>query len=247
MYTVVAQRQIPLPVMQVWDYLTVPELLAKWFADARVVSTDEPLLLEFGDGDFFSGRIIEWEPGIIFGVRWKFVGHGPEYEVRYSLLPRKQGTELSIQDRGGITLQEAECLRVGWSEFLLRLEKAIVKNVSTRFAWRKAITFTVGVDSINEPQLLTALRDAAWYERSLANVNARVNGNGNKEIHVAMTSAGWGKVTTNAHIATKQTRSANYLLVAHEGWAALPGETAPAERKRFVAVWLNALREFGVS
>ena len=66
--------------------------------------------METAGGDFFSGRVIEWDPGIVLGLRWKFVGCGPEYEVRFSLLRRKQGTELTVQDRGAITVEEAECL-----------------------------------------------------------------------------------------------------------------------------------------
>src|SRR6476620_11231515 len=101
--------------------------------------------MEVGDGDFFSGSVIEWDPGIILGVRWKFVGCGPEYEVRYSLLRRKQGTELTVQDRGALSVEEAECLRVGWSEFLMRFEQALLKNVNGRFNWRKELTFTLTV------------------------------------------------------------------------------------------------------
>ena len=60
MYTVVAQRQILAPVEKVWDYLTKPELLAKWFADTSHFAPDAPVYLETGAGDFFSGRVIEW-------------------------------------------------------------------------------------------------------------------------------------------------------------------------------------------
>ena len=52
MYTVVAQRQVPAPVEKVWDYLTKPELLAKWFADTSYLGPDAPVYLETGDGDF---------------------------------------------------------------------------------------------------------------------------------------------------------------------------------------------------
>jgi uncharacterized protein YndB with AHSA1/START domain len=132
MYTVVAQRQIPAPVETVWDYLSKPELFSKCIDDTSYIGPDAPVHLETAGGDFFSGRVIEWDPGIVLGVRWKFLGCGPEYEVRFSMLRRKQGAELTVQDRGAITVEEAECLRVGWSEFLMRFEKALLKNVNTR-------------------------------------------------------------------------------------------------------------------
>ena len=80
MYTVVAQRQIPASVETVWNHLSKPELLSKWFADTAYIGPEAPLYMETGDGDFFSGRVIEWDPGIVLGVRWKFMGSGPEYE-----------------------------------------------------------------------------------------------------------------------------------------------------------------------
>src|SRR6185295_17127604 len=164
MYTVVAQRQIPMPVEKVWDCLTKPELLAKWFADTEHFAPDAPVYMDVGDGDFFAGRVIEWDPGIILGFRWKFIGCGPEYEVRFSLLRRKQGTELTVQDRGALTVEDAECLRVGWSEFLMRFEKALVTNVNARFNWRKELTFTMRVAETKEELLAAALNDPRWYQ-----------------------------------------------------------------------------------
>jgi uncharacterized protein YndB with AHSA1/START domain len=246
MYTVVAQRQIPMPVEKVWDYLTKPELLAKWFADTSHFMPDGPVRMDFGDGDFFSGKVVEWDPGIILGLRWQFVGQGPEYEVRYSMLGRKQGTELSVQDRGAITRAEAECLRVGWSEFLLRLDKAIVKNVSTRFNWRKALTFTSSVEAAKREALAAALNDPSWYQTSLAGVHARIHESPEDEINSTLTHEAWGPLETRARVRLRKIRGVDYALVAHEGWPQLPSKLAEEERRRFVTVWLGALAEFSV-
>ena len=156
MYTVVAQRQIPAPVEKVWDHLTKPELLAKWFADTSYIGPDTPVCMETAGGDFFAGRVIEWDPGIVLGLRWKFLGCGPEYEVRFSLLRRKQGTELTVQDRGALTVEEAECLRVGWSEFLMRFEKSLLTNVNARFNWRKVVNVTIRVAETKQERLARA-------------------------------------------------------------------------------------------
>jgi uncharacterized protein YndB with AHSA1/START domain len=244
MYTVVAQRQIPTPVEKVWDYLTKPELLAKWFADTSYIGPDAPVHMETGDGDFFSGRVVEWDPGIVLGLRWKFNGCGPEYEVRFSLLRRKQGTELTVQDRGALTVEEAECLRVGWSEFLMRFEKSLLKDVNTRFNWRKALTLTIRVAETKQELLAAALNDPRWYQAALAGVRAQIHEARGNEIAATITNDAWGDVETRARVKLKNIRGVDYAYVAHEGWLELPAKLALAERRRFVGIWITALSDF---
>lgn len=244
MYTVVAQRQIPTPVERVWDYLSKPELLAKWFADTSYIGPDAPIYMETGDGDFFSGRVVEWDPGIVLGLRWKFMGCGPEYEVRFSMLRRKQGTELTVQDRGAITVEEAQCLRVGWSEFLMRFEKSLLKNVTTRFNWRKSLNITIRIAEKKQQLLAAALHDPRWYQAALAGVRAQIQELRGNEIAANITHDAWGDVATCARVKLKDIRGARYAYVAHEGWLELPAKLAQAERKRFVGIWINALSDF---
>lgn len=244
MYTVVAQRQIPAPVEKVWDYLSKPELLSKWFADTSYFGPDAPVYMETGAGDFFSGRVIDWDPGIVLGVRWKFCGCGPEYEVRFSMLRRKQGTELTVQDRGAITVEEAECLRVGWSEFLMRFEKALLKNVNARFNWRKSLTLTIRLAETKKDQLAAVLNDPRWYETALAGVRAQIHEPRENEINASVTHPAWGDAETRTRVRLRNIRGVDYAYVAHEGWAELPADLAQAERRRFVGIWINALSEF---
>jgi uncharacterized protein YndB with AHSA1/START domain len=244
MYTVVAQRQIPAPVERVWDYLTKPELLAKWFADTSYIGPDAPVCMETAGGDFFSGRVIEWDQGIVLGLRWKFLGCGPEYEVRFSLLRRKQGTELTVQDRGALTVEEAECLRVGWSEFLMRFEKSLLTNVNARFNWRKVVNVTIRVDETKQELLAAALRDPSWYQAALAGVRAQIHEPHGNEIAVTITHNAWGDAETCARIKLKNIRGVDYAYVVHDGWLELPAKLAEAERRRFVGIWINALSDF---
>jgi len=202
--------------------------------------------METGAGDFFSGRVIEWDPGIILGFRWKFVGCGPEYEVRFSMLRRKQGTELTVQDRGAITVEEAECLRVGWSEFLMRFEKALLKNVNARFNWRKALTMTIRLAETKKEQLAAALNDPRWYQTALAGVRAQIHEPRENEIAAIITHDTWGDVETRARVRLRNIRGVDYAYVAHEGWAELPTDLAQAERRRFVGIWISALSDFSV-
>lgn len=247
MYTVTAQRQIPAPVEVVWQYLTEPAKLARWFADIEYFAPGSPFQFNFGDGDFFAGNVIEWDSQIILGMRWKFVGVGPDYEVRYSLLRRKQGTELSIQDRGAITVEEAECLRVGWSEFLMRLEKAIVKDVDTRFLWRKAINFTVVVAPEQRAGLMRELRNPQWYATHLAGVQARIQSDEGNHLLARITHPDWDEAETVVKIKCKSIRGIEYLLVAHEGWGGLPAKLAESERRVFLPRWLQAVSRYAAA
>ena len=244
MYTVVAQRQIPAPVEKVWDYLTKPECLAKWFADTSHFGPGAPVYMEVGDGDFFSGRVIEWDPGIVLAVRWKFDGCGPEYEVRFSMLRRKQGTELTVQDRGALSVEEAECLRVGWSEFLMRFEKSILKNVNTRFNWRKDLFFILSVAEGKLEGLAAALSDPTWYEASLDGVSAQIEEAREGLIRATIEKENWGEISTRLRVRFRNIRGVNYADFTHVGWPELPALLGEAERRRFVSLWLTALSDF---
>jgi uncharacterized protein YndB with AHSA1/START domain len=242
---VVAQRQIQAPIETVWEHLTRPELMKMWFADTERFAPDEPFRAEFGDGDFLAGRVTEWDPGIVLGLRWKSLGCGPEHEVRYSMLRRKGGTELTVQDRGAITVELAECLRVGWSEFLMRFEKALLKNVSTRFNWRKALNVTVEVRPGAREGLLAALADPAWYTDQLAGVRAQIHEPREEGVVAAAVSHdAWGDAETSARVRLRNIRGVDYAFAVQEGWGELPGNIAAGERRRFVGVWIKALSEF---
>jgi hypothetical protein len=166
---------------------------------------------------------------------------GPEYRVLFSLLPRKAGSEVSIQDRGALTLDEAECLRVGWSEFLMRLEMAACLGHSARFNWRKAITFTTNVRSLKLDATLAALGDAAWYSGAFEGGRARIERLEAGRIVASYSTNRWGAAETQIRIKHERVSEQDYLFVAHEGWQGLPRSMAEQERKRFVGLWLDRL------
>jgi uncharacterized protein YndB with AHSA1/START domain len=244
-YTVIAQREIPAPVARVWGFLTEPDLVARWFADADRLALGEAIRFAFGDGDYHDARVVEWEPGIALGLAWSFLGLGPRYEVRYTLLRRREGTELSVTDRGALTVAEAECLRVGWSEFLLRLDKAVRLGVSARFRWRKMITLTARVER-DRPGVAAALADPGWYASGFPGVRARALPGAAGEVSAALTRDGWQGAETRLRAAFERVRGSDYLYVTHEGWGALPAACAAAERQRFVPLWQQALARLPV-
>lgn len=238
MYTVVAQRTISAPITEVWDYLTKPRLLARWFADTERFVAGESFRFSFGDGDFFVGEVEDWEPNISLGVNWKFVGIGPSYRVHFSILPRKKGTEISVQDRGALTLDEAECLRVGWSEFLMRLEKAVTLGQNARFKWRKAINFTINLRQDALAYAMKALADRGWYSETFQGGRVNFDLIDSDRILATYSAALWGLAETTIRIKHERIAADEYLFVAHEGWQNLPSAQGEMERRRYVSLWL---------
>ena len=240
MYTVTALREIPAPAGEVWLFLTEPGLVARWFADAERLAPGEPFRFDFGDGDYHAGRVVEWEPGISLGLTWSFVDLGPEYEVRYSMLRRRAGTELAVQDRGALTVKEAECLRVGWNEFLMRLEKAVRQQGVARFRWRKMITLTARLEG-DRREVAAALSDPGWYAAELPGVSAEVHPRGSSELRGTLTRDGWRGASTALRLTFEQVRGGDYLYLTHEGWGNLSCVCAAEERRGFVPLWQKAL------
>ncbi len=246
MYTVIAQREIAAPLGTVWAHLTQPALLAKWFADTSHFAPGESFRFDFGDGDYHTGRVVEWDPEIVLSFVWSFVGLGNESEVRFSMLRRRDGTELSIQDRGALTVKEAECLRVGWNEFLMRLEKTVVQGVDTRFNWRKMISFT-GMVNGKKPELIAALARPQWYAEAFDGVAAEIHQADDARITATLASETWGDGATELSLDFEHIRGQDYLFAIHQGWGALPDDRAAAERYSFVEKWRAALAPFSVT
>jgi uncharacterized protein YndB with AHSA1/START domain len=244
MYTVVAQRQLPLAPAEAWAFVSERPLLARWFADVDRFELDAPFRADFGDGDFFSGSVQEWEPGVALGLRWRFMGLGPEYDVRFSMLRRKSGTELSVVDRGALTTEEAECLRVGWSEFLMRAQKTIERQVPARFSWRKIINL-VGVMGEHERRIWQVVCDPSWYRDQLSGLSASVVARTDAEMRLSVRGDGWN-ADTDVRLERRRIGGVNYLLMWHEGWGRLPERIGRAERRHIVESWLAGLTQLGL-
>ena len=127
----------------------------------------------------------------------------------------------------------------------MRCEKAIIKNVNTRFNWRKEFMLTIRVGEGKLQALVAALNDPRWYQAALG-VRAQIHQPSGNGITATITNDAWGDVETRARVKLKNIRGVDYAYVAHEGWSELPAKLAEDERRRFVGIWLNALSDFSV-
>jgi uncharacterized protein YndB with AHSA1/START domain len=77
-----------------WAFLTDPELVARWFADASPVGEPgEPYRIDFGDGSIVEGRIVALEPGSSFAHEWAWRDDEPGRPtlVRWQVQPTERG------------------------------------------------------------------------------------------------------------------------------------------------------------
>jgi len=120
-------------------------MLTSWFADSAGLRPGGPFHAAFGDGDFFSGMVTEWDPPISLGLEWRFLGVGPSFDIRFSLLPVGDQTELTVTDRGAASVEEASGLREGWEDFLMRCEKLVRTGENSRYRWTETFGGTAYV------------------------------------------------------------------------------------------------------
>jgi uncharacterized protein YndB with AHSA1/START domain len=132
---------LPLPPAAVWSAITEPDRIARWLGDlAAPMRAGTAVRLDFGDGDFFDIAVDEVRRGEMVAFRWRFLGVGPESEVRWWLGTPGDGTTLTVDDRcPGRPASEAAQLRAGWLDFLDRLATYLLTGESARYRWRDVI------------------------------------------------------------------------------------------------------------
>jgi predicted ATPase/uncharacterized protein YndB with AHSA1/START domain len=77
-----------------WSYLTDPELVARWFAEASPLGAPgERYRIDFGDGSVIEGRITAVEPGRRFEHEWAWLDDSSPGQtlVRWQVTPRSGG------------------------------------------------------------------------------------------------------------------------------------------------------------
>ena len=57
----------------------------------------------------------------------------------------------------------------------------------------------------------------------------------------------WGDAAMPLDIQFHHTDDTDYLFLSHRGWPDLPASCAADERRRFAALWLDALSGLGVA
>lgn len=97
---IVTTHLIPAPVEQVWKALTDPKSLSQWLVACHgsLVLAGRDCILDFEDGDFFLCRPMEVTPPNYLEWRWRWLGIGPAWTVKWFLQEEAEGTQVTVVD-----------------------------------------------------------------------------------------------------------------------------------------------------
>jgi len=118
---------------EVWAALTVPDRLARWFAQAELeLRVGAPYTLRFDPDDDTQqarGEVLALEPGRILELSWQHPEQ-PDSVVRFELEPDGDGT-LLVLDQRAVPARSAPGLAAGWHAHLDSLDAHLGEGAET--------------------------------------------------------------------------------------------------------------------
>lgn len=241
-YRVEQHLTLNVPCSTVWKFLTDPELITEWFADCSYLAPQEAFRFEFGDGDYFAGRVIRWEAPHLLHLKWKFCDLGPEFDIVFTLAEVAGGaTEIHVSDTGSLSSEEAEGLSEGWKDFLSRLEQRISSGSRSRYLWSQSIGIAALANRDPE-EVWSTITDPAWIAAAFGDA-ASIETIDGREMRLRFHRDAWRETTTQATVQMSDVDGKAYVGVVHAGWTDLPEAQQIAERARFVGLWRDALQQ----
>ena len=123
------QRLLRHPPEAVWDALTDPEQLKKWFMTTATIDPRAGGSVDMVSGTarfHWKGRILAWDPPRVYEYEWKVdpraeLPRGEDTVVRWELEPRNGGTLLTLTHRN-LTRATALGFAPGTHAFIDRLD-----------------------------------------------------------------------------------------------------------------------------
>jgi len=239
MYDVFRQTLVPASPSETWRALTDPARLTRWFATTDRFALGERFRLDFGDGDFFAGEVLEWREPLYLHLAWRFMDIGPRFHIRLYLTPLPEGTEVTAHDHGSLSVEEVQSLRAGWEDFLERLSHHVATGRDVRYEWSE--TIGVGALLAGAPGWPAELDDRSFWEAAFPSAAVQAERQGPRKLRLTFEEEGWGGVRTEALVETSPAACGTYLGLVHGGWPLLPADRRLAERRRYAERWRQAL------
>ncbi len=141
--TIAFERRYRHPVQAVWDALTNPEHLARWYMTKARLDARPGGSIDYVSGIsqfHVTGKILTWDPPRVFEHEWnveprEYLPKGERAVVRWELTPDGDGTILRITHRH-LTSQTAKGFVSGTHAFLDRLEDQLDGRPLTNWVQR---------------------------------------------------------------------------------------------------------------
>lgn len=241
--TVIKEKFIPAGIDEVWKYLTDGILLTQWFATTDGLKPNGSFVFDFGDGDFFSGRVVQWHEPTSLGFTWKFLGVGQTSRIDYTLKSEGESTSLILRDHGALTPEEALGLDEGWDDFLMRLTRRIETGQPCRYRWSE--TFGGAAFLGSDTPITVNDFDDQWWRTNFPGIQITpdpVQPNASNAKRFIVRDDAWGDLTTTVTLRVRHLPGGDWASVSHEGWIKFPESEQVGERRRFARLWENALR-----
>ena len=128
----------PKTPLEVWDYLTRPELIEQWLMKAdfkAVVGHKFRLIYTPKEGSNYEGSIscevLEVNPCAKLSYTWdgRLIDGGRHFNsvVVWTLVPKGDGTELQLQHKGFTVPKDVLAHGKGWDVCVNRLQESLIK------------------------------------------------------------------------------------------------------------------------
>lgn len=132
--SVIVERDFPYPPERVWRALTQPHLIEEWLMKNDFDPVVGHRFNLRGDwGGVLDCEVLEVEPNQTLSYAWNFAHDDPAFDlesvVTFTLTPTGAGTRLRMEQAGFRPDQKQAFggARVGWSQFLGKLEQVLAR------------------------------------------------------------------------------------------------------------------------
>jgi uncharacterized protein YndB with AHSA1/START domain len=133
---IVTTNIIPAPPQRIWRALTDPLAIKRWFiaCHGSLEQEGQDCVLDFGDGDFFLCRPVVVSPPHYLEWRWRWLGIGPAWTVKWQLEEVEGGTRVTVLDEAfNPPTRTGHYRGEGWPE-ILDILAAFVRT-GTDYRW----------------------------------------------------------------------------------------------------------------
>jgi uncharacterized protein YndB with AHSA1/START domain len=264
--TVMITLALNAPAVQVWEALTEPAAVERWFGSlSGGLRPAQPARLEFGDGDFFELEDVHLDPPGLVRYAWRFMGTGPRDLITWRIQPKEQGCLVTVTDiQPKRTYEEAQFLKQGWLDFTQRLETFLATGQSTRYDWRRELDVSLELPGAMEAvweRLFAPGMPPRWLPLSSSGIETGglfTPTDGLEPAVLQMTNVVWEPgmhVTfqlihddwlhpTNCRLELSRRHKGVMLSVNHVGWEAISWQSTDQlqQRRRFSDIWVTSLK-----